>query len=60
MPNDDHNIKVHVQRVETIGKGRYKVKVTETGVRLSSLTHNGKKLVTARDLGRGRYVMREA
>lgn len=42
MPN--HNIQVHVQKVEPIGKGRYKVKVAETGARLSALTHNGKEL----------------
>ena len=56
MPS--HNIQVHVQKVEPIGKGRYKVKVAETGAKLSALTHNGKELVTARDLGRGRYIMR--
>ena len=52
--NKPHNVKVHVQKVERINSKRVKVKITET----FSLTHEG-KAYQFRNLGRGRYVMKE-
>jgi hypothetical protein len=55
-----HNTTVHVQRAKPIGIGRIRVKIAETKVNLTRLTHNGKTYETSRNLGRGRYVMKEA
>jgi len=53
-----NNIQVHVQKIEPIGKGRFKVKIAETGAKINTLSHNGRELVATKDLGRGRYIMR--
>jgi len=54
------NIRVNVQRLEQIGPGRIKVKIAETSANINTLTHNGKIYETAKNLGRGRYIMKEA
>lgn len=55
-----HNVKVNVQRVEQLPRGRIKVKIAETGLRLSSMSHAGRLYETTTRLGRGRYIMRDA
>jgi hypothetical protein len=50
---------VHVQNMEHLSRGRVKVKIKETGINLSGMTHEGKDYVVFSSLGRGRYIMKE-
>lgn len=52
-------VTVSVQKVEVLPRGRIKVKIKETEANLIDLKHKGKDYVVLRNLGRGRYVMRE-
>ncbi len=52
-------VQVSVQRVENIGRGRIRVKIRQTDFNLSGMEHNGKSYVVSKNIGRGRYIMRQ-
>lgn len=52
-------IKINVVRLEQMGRGRVKVKIDDTKSNIIDMNHNGKDYVVMRNLGRGRYIMRE-
>lgn len=52
-------IKVDVVRMEPMGKGKIKIKIRDTKSNIIDLQHGGKGYAVIRNLGRGRYIMRE-
>jgi hypothetical protein len=52
------NVQVHVQRIESLSRGRLKVKIAETNLNLGVMTHQGKQYEISNKLGRGRYIMK--
>jgi hypothetical protein len=52
-------VKVSVKRIEPMGNGKFKVKIIQNDVNLLDMNHEGKKYKVVRNLGRGRYIMRE-
>lgn len=56
--NKDTRIPIHVIRMESVGKGKFKVKLAETHANLIDMHHNGRDYIVVRNLGRGRYVMK--
>lgn len=52
------SISINVQRMKPVGKGKVMVKIRETSVNLTDMSHNGQHYKVLRSLGRGRYVMR--
>ena len=58
VQSKQERIKVDVMRIDPIGHGRLKVKV-KGSVDILDLNHNGRAYEVIRNLGRGRYIMRE-
>ena len=54
----DKRVKVTVQNFEALSRGRIRVKIAEAALNILDLSHKGKHYVV-KNLGRGRYVMRE-
>ena len=54
-----HKVEVNVLRFEKMSRGRFKVKIEETGIDLRTLNFNNKVLVVIHNLGRGRFILRE-
>lgn len=52
-------MKITVTRIEPIGRQRFKVKIAETSVKLSSMEYRGRRLEVSSNLSRGRYIMRD-
>ena len=52
-------VTINVQRMEPLGNGRFKVKVAESNLNLSSIRHGGRDYVVVKHLRRGRYVVKE-
>lgn len=51
--------RVQVERISDIGRGRIKVKIQQTDINMTGLNHNGKIYIATKNLGRGRYIMRQ-
>ena len=58
IPKKGEKVPVTVERMEQLTGGRWKIKVKETNLNLIDLDHEGRKFVTVKDYGRGRYVMK--
>lgn len=52
---NDH-VPITVQKIQSIGGGRYRVKIAQTKENLVNMTIDGRKYKVLRNLGRGRYV----
>ena len=50
---------ITLQKIEGIGKGKFRVKIKETSANILDMRHNGKDFIVLHNLGRGRYIMRE-
>ncbi len=56
----DKRVNVTVRRIESIGKGRFRVKIAENNINLVDLDYSKDLyLVVTKNLGRGRYVMKK-
>lgn len=55
----DKRVKITVQRFESLGGGRFKVKIAEKRMNMTNLVHEGEYFVTQKKMGRGRYVMKK-
>jgi hypothetical protein len=51
-------VNVTVQKMESMGT-RVKVKIKEHHLNLTDMKHNDKNYVVTKNLGRGRYIMKE-
>ena len=61
LPNNlesKKRINITLQRAEVLGKNKIKVKIKETNVNLTTMTHAGIDHTVLKNLGRGRYIMR--
>ncbi len=52
-------VNITVQKMRSMGAGRFRVKVAQTRECLIDMRIDGKEFVVTRNLGRGRYVVRE-
>jgi hypothetical protein len=52
-------VKVNVLTIHPMKKGKVRVKIAQNNVNLLDMNHEGKKYKVVRNLGRGRYIMRE-
>ena len=50
-------ITVHVQRWESLGGGKARVKIADK-INLTNITHDGVQYLTTKSLGRGRFVVK--
>lgn len=53
----DKKTTVHVQRWESLGGGKVRVKIADK-INLTNITHDGVPYITTKSLGRGRFVVR--
>lgn len=53
------NVRVHVQKWESLGGGRFKLKIAETNMNLTNIVHEGEPYTTIKHLNRGRYIVRK-
>jgi hypothetical protein len=56
---ENKRVDITVEKIRSIGSGRFKVKVAETKERLIDMRIDGRNFIVTRSLGRGRYVVRE-
>ena len=57
--NKEKRISINIKKIEKIGtSNRYKVKILETQANLLDMNHQGENYIVIRNLGRGRYIMR--
>lgn len=56
---NDNRKSITVQKMQSIGVGRFKIKLAETHDRFSTLTISGIDYIVTRNLGRGRYIIRK-
>jgi len=57
-PKKGEVVPVTVENMEPLSGNRWKVKIKETGLGLLDMNHDGRKFVTIKDYGRGRYIMK--
>ena len=56
----NERVSITVQRITPLGNGRYKVKVQQTQANLIDMQHEKRNYKVLRNLGRGRYIMKES
>ena len=54
-----NKVAITVESIQELDNGIVKVKIKEPNLALIDIQHEGRKFVTLRDYGRGRYTMRE-
>lgn len=56
---ENNRIDITVEKIQSMGAGRFKVKIAETKASLIDMRIDGREFVVTRRLGRGRYIVRE-
>lgn len=58
FPQKGERVAINVESMEPLSGNRWKIKIKETHINLIDLDHEGRKFVTVKNYGRGRFVMK--
>lgn len=52
-------VSVTINHIDSLGAGRFKIKIAENHINLSMINHNGRSFQVVKSMGRGRFIVRE-